>query len=80
MVILWFLYWIKNGAKSNELGFSLHPPTSSTFRPTLFTEIHKKTQFDKKEADLSDLSEVNRENITAPAIRKIRKIRFPYYF
>ena len=26
----------------------------------------------KKEADLSDLSETNRENITAPAIRKIR--------
>jgi hypothetical protein len=30
-------------------------------------------EFDeKKETDLSDLSEKNRENITAPAIRKIR--------
>jgi hypothetical protein len=34
----------------------------------------------KREADLSDLSEKTRVNITAPTIRLIRQIRFPYYF
>ena len=56
----------------------IRQPLRRSGRPCLRKSI--KTQFDKKEADLSDLSEVNRENITAPAIRKIRKIRFPYYF
>ena len=32
--------------------------------------VHIKREFDeKKEADISDLSEINRENITAQAIR-----------
>ena len=34
----------------------------------------------KKEADLSDLSEINRANISAPAIWKIGKIRFLIIF
>ena len=34
----------------------------------------------KREADVSDLSEIDRENITALTIRFIRRIRFPYSF
>ena len=57
----------------------IRQPLRRSGRPCLRKSI-KKLSLIKKEADLSDLSEVNRENITAPAIRKIRKIRFPYYF
>lgn len=31
--------------------------------------VHISREFDEKETDLSDLSEINRENLTAPAIR-----------
>ena len=36
--------------------------------------------FWNKETDVSDLSEINRTNYAAPAIRKIRQIRFPLSF